>query len=196
MCVVVGGWVGEKTEKSYSLKKWFYSKYWPNTTHSWFLLVLTIALGGIFYLHFWMTHSLPSQCSWTSGRNLCKWNYNAPWKNLWWRLTWSDVSVWKESSDLNLGKLHKGDSACMVSRNCLWGRKGTSQRRYMYKTQKSMLLKLHMVLYGMNKSSRGEVRLEQVGVVVQACNPSTWEAKAEGSWVQGQPELHSETLSQ
>jgi hypothetical protein len=31
-------------------------------------------------------------------------------------------------------------------------------------------------------------------VVVHTCNPSTWEAKTEGLWVQGQPMLHSETL--
>jgi hypothetical protein len=32
-------------------------------------------------------------------------------------------------------------------------------------------------------------------VVVNACNPSTWEAEAGGSQVQDQPGLHSETLS-
>jgi hypothetical protein len=37
---------------------------------------------------------------------------------------------------------------------------------------------------------------KQLGVVVQTCNPSTWEAKAVGSWVEGQPELQSETLRQ
>jgi hypothetical protein len=31
--------------------------------------------------------------------------------------------------------------------------------------------------------------------MVRACNPSTWDGKAEGSAVRGQPELH-ETLSQ
>jgi hypothetical protein len=34
------------------------------------------------------------------------------------------------------------------------------------------------------------------GVVAHDCNPSTWEAEAVGSWVPGQPGLHSETLSQ
>jgi hypothetical protein len=33
-------------------------------------------------------------------------------------------------------------------------------------------------------------------VVIHACNPSTQEAKAGGSWVPSQPRLHSETLSQ
>jgi hypothetical protein len=31
-------------------------------------------------------------------------------------------------------------------------------------------------------------------VVVYACNPSTWEAEAGGSQVQGQAKLHSKTL--
>jgi hypothetical protein len=33
-------------------------------------------------------------------------------------------------------------------------------------------------------------------MVIHICNPSTWEAKAGGSHVQGQPWLHRETLSQ
>jgi hypothetical protein len=33
-------------------------------------------------------------------------------------------------------------------------------------------------------------------MVVYTCNPSTWEAKAGGSWVQVQTGLHRETLSQ
>jgi hypothetical protein len=33
-------------------------------------------------------------------------------------------------------------------------------------------------------------------MVVHSCNPSTWEAKARGSGVQGQPGLKSETQSQ
>jgi hypothetical protein len=33
------------------------------------------------------------------------------------------------------------------------------------------------------------------GVVVLTCNPRTWEAEAEGSRVQGQPRVHSESLS-
>jgi hypothetical protein len=33
-------------------------------------------------------------------------------------------------------------------------------------------------------------------MVITTCNPSTQEVEAEGSWVQGQSGLHSETLSQ
>jgi hypothetical protein len=33
-------------------------------------------------------------------------------------------------------------------------------------------------------------------MVVHTCNPSTLEAEARGSWLQGQPELYSENLSQ
>jgi hypothetical protein len=36
----------------------------------------------------------------------------------------------------------------------------------------------------------------KLGMVVQACNASTWEGEAVRSQVPGQPELHSETLSQ
>jgi hypothetical protein len=34
------------------------------------------------------------------------------------------------------------------------------------------------------------------GIVVHLCNPSIWEAEAEGSGVEGQFGLHGETLSQ
>jgi hypothetical protein len=33
-------------------------------------------------------------------------------------------------------------------------------------------------------------------MVMQTCNPSTQEAETGGSWVQGQPGLYNETLSQ
>jgi hypothetical protein len=33
-------------------------------------------------------------------------------------------------------------------------------------------------------------------VVVHIYNPSTWEAEEVGVWVQGQPEVHNETLFQ
>jgi hypothetical protein len=36
---------------------------------------------------------------------------------------------------------------------------------------------------------------EKPGVVAHTCNPSTQEAEAEGSHVQGQLEVHKETLS-
>jgi hypothetical protein len=39
-------------------------------------------------------------------------------------------------------------------------------------------------------------KLEKLSVVVHSYNPSSWEAKAVGSQVQGQPGLHSETLHQ
>lgn len=34
--------------------------------------------------------------------------------------------------------------------------------------------------------------IQQVGMVVQACNSRAWEMKAEGSGVQGQAGLHNE----
>jgi hypothetical protein len=37
---------------------------------------------------------------------------------------------------------------------------------------------------------------QKLGVMVHACNPSTWEAEARGLWIQGQHGLHSKTLSQ
>jgi hypothetical protein len=37
---------------------------------------------------------------------------------------------------------------------------------------------------------------ERLGLVLQARNPSTWEAGAGGLGVGGQPRLHSKTLSQ
>ena len=36
----------------------------------------------------------------------------------------------------------------------------------------------------------------QLGVMVHACNPSTWEAETGGLQVRGQPQELSETLSQ
>jgi hypothetical protein len=36
----------------------------------------------------------------------------------------------------------------------------------------------------------------ELGVGLHICNPSTWKAEAGGSWVPGQPRLHSKTLSQ
>jgi hypothetical protein len=33
-------------------------------------------------------------------------------------------------------------------------------------------------------------------VVANTCNPSNWEAEVGGSWVEGQPGLHSKILSQ
>jgi hypothetical protein len=38
--------------------------------------------------------------------------------------------------------------------------------------------------------------LLKLGVVVHACNSSTWEAETEASWVRGQSELHSKTVCQ
>jgi hypothetical protein len=35
-----------------------------------------------------------------------------------------------------------------------------------------------------------------LGMVVHICNPSTWEAEGGGSWIWGQPGLHSKTESQ
>jgi hypothetical protein len=37
---------------------------------------------------------------------------------------------------------------------------------------------------------------EKQGMVAHTCGPSTWEAETKGMLVQGQPGLHSETLSQ
>jgi hypothetical protein len=34
------------------------------------------------------------------------------------------------------------------------------------------------------------------GMLVHACSPTTWERAAGGSRVQGQPEIHSETMSE
>jgi hypothetical protein len=50
-------------------------------------------------------------------------------------------------------------------------------------------------LYKKNNNKRSKIT-KKLGVVVHTYNPSNQEAEAGGSRVLGQPELHSETLSQ
>jgi hypothetical protein len=47
----------------------------------------------------------------------------------------------------------------------------------------------------LKKNAQIKIKHLELGKVVQAYNPSTWEAEAERSRVQGQPELHSESIS-
>jgi hypothetical protein len=58
-----------------------------------------------------------------------------------------------------------------------------------------ILLSIHYFCEIVNKTCSNKNTLE-LGMMIHACNLSTWEAEAGGSIVQGQPGLYSENLSQ